>query len=296
MEKSKFVFVILHYFTIEDTKKCVESIQNLDNKDIEIVIVDNCSPNKTGKQLEELYKENQSIHVILLNNNLGFANGNNVGFEYAKNKLHADFIVMCNNDTCVLQKDFTKKIIDKYNENKFALLGPKIQLKNNEINKLYLKLPTVNEFKKEIKIFKRNLICNYLGIEDILRKIKKTIIKENSIEKQEQEKIKLEEHKNIILHGCFWIFSPMYINLFDGIDNRTYMYREEELLAIRLLKNNLKSIYYPEIVIYHAEDSSTRAISKTNRKKRRFFYKNQLKSCQIVLEELKKISLGEKYD
>lgn len=287
MRDYKFVFVILHYYTIEDTIKCVESIQKLDNSQkIDIVIVDNCSPNKSGKELLKIYKDINNIHLILLEKNLGFANGNNKGFEYAKKNLNADFVILCNNDTCVLQKDFMKRISEKYENTNFAVLGPQIKLKNDEINKLYMRLPTYKEFKKELGIFKRKLICNYLGVEALLRNIKKKIIKD-----QQNKEIGevLKEHRNIILHGCFWVFSPTYVKIFDGLDNRTYMYREEELLAIRLLNNKLISIYSPDIVIYHAEDSSTRAITKTDTKKRRFFYKNQLKSGKIILDELRKI-------
>lgn len=287
MKKNKFAFVILHYYTIQDTIDCINSIKKLENYDenIQIVVVDNNSPNKSGKELKEKYANDKKVHIILSKENLGFARGNNLGFVYAKKKINANFIVLCNNDTKVLQKDFCSRVLNKYLESSCAVLGPKIILKDGTINRLYIKLPTVVEFKKEIKIFKRNLFCNYLGIESVLRKIKKKIIKENDLSKEECK----EEHKNIILHGCFLIFTPKYVEMFDGLDNRTFMYREEELLAIRLKKSGLMSIYSPNIEIFHAEYGSTNAINKNDKKKRRFFYKNQLKSCNIILEELKNL-------
>lgn len=285
MEKNKFAFVILHYYTVDDTIDCVNSIKELEDYDtnVEIVIVDNASPNGSGKEIKEKYENDKKIHVILSKENLGFARGNNLGFDYAKKKLNANFIVLCNNDTKILQKDFLYRVANKYLESSCAVLGPKIILKDGTINKLYLKLPTVNEFKKEIRIFKRNLFCNYIGVESILRKIKKKVIKDKDTTKEEKME---EEHKNIILHGCFLIFTPKYVELFDGLDNRTFMYREEELLAIRLKKSGLISIYDPNIEIFHAEYGSTSAVNKTDKYKRRFFYKNQLKSCKIILDEL----------
>lgn len=287
MENNKFAFVILHYYTVEDTINCVKSIKELENyENVEIVIVDNASPNGSGKEIKEKYKNDEKIHVILSEENLGFARGNNLGFEYAKKTLNANFIVLCNNDTKVLQKDFMSRVENKYKESSCAVIGPKIILKDGTINKLYLKLPTVDEFKKEISIFKRNLFCNYLGIESLLRRIKKRIIADKDTSQEEKRE---EEHQNIILHGCFWIFTPKYVEVFDGLDNRTFMYREEELLAIRLKKSGLVSIYDPDIEIYHAEYGSTSAVNKKDRFKRRFFYKNQLKSCEIILEELNNI-------
>ena len=79
----KIGFVILHYMALEDTVNCVESILNnvpLSN----IVIVDNASTNKSGMKLAEMYKDNQLISVLLLEENLGFAKGNNKGIEFFK--------------------------------------------------------------------------------------------------------------------------------------------------------------------------------------------------------------------
>ena len=286
MKEKKIVFVILHYVTIDDTIKCVNSIKELNYNNKEIVIVDNNSNNNTGIELKKMYKEDKGVHLILSKENLGFARGNNLGFKFAKEKLKADFIILCNNDTIILQKNLIDLILSKYNNYKYSVLGPKIILKNNKVNKLYKKLPTVKEFKKTIIMLKFYLLFNYLGLENIIRKLKHLIFGINITECDDLN----IEHFNVVLHGCFLIFSPIYIEKFDGLDDRTFLYGEEELLAIRLLKNNLNSIYYPKVEIYHDEDSSTRVITKNNNKRNRFRYKNQLKSCKIILEELKKIS------
>ena len=57
----KISYVILHYNTIEDTKKCIDSVLNISKNtkqiDISIVIVDNYSTNGSGEKLKELYKQ-----------------------------------------------------------------------------------------------------------------------------------------------------------------------------------------------------------------------------------------------
>ena len=95
--------------------------------------------------------------------------------------------------------------------------------------------------------------------------------------------------ENIVLHGCFLIFSKNYIDLFDGIDDRTFLYLEEDLLAIRLKKYQLKSVYSPKLVICHDEDGATNSFLSNNRKKNIFVSKNWLKSSKIVLSELKRL-------
>ena len=68
--ESRIGFVILHYQTIRETIDCVTSIQKIcDNKDI-IIIVDNCSPNASGKILHKKYQQYSNIEVVLNKENL----------------------------------------------------------------------------------------------------------------------------------------------------------------------------------------------------------------------------------
>lgn len=292
-ESNKFVFVILHYYTIADTIKCVNSIKdNINSNECEIVIVDNASPNQTGEKLKEIYRKIENIHVIINEKNLGFAKGNNVGFLYAKKELKAEYIILLNNDTVILQKNFLKLVVQEFKESKFAVLGPKILLLNNEVNPLILELPNLKKVQKQLFDIRLDLITNYLWInglyKNIRQAIKKILIKLKL--KTNKEKIKEncidKKHENIVLHGSFLIFSKEYIEKFDGLDDRTFLYREEELLAIRLKKNNLKSVYNPEIKIFHNEDGATNAMNKNNRKKQIFVSKNLIKSTKILIDEM----------
>lgn len=289
----KFTFVILHYYTIEDTKKCVESIFNYGgNKKIDVVIVDNASLNNSGVELQKMYKSRKNIHVILNKENLGFAKGNNVGFKYAKDNLNPDFIVVCNNDTYLLNEDFFKLISDEYYESNFAVLGPKILLPNHKINAVTINLPDYNTLMKELSYVKKEYYTNLFYINGLYKKIKKVI--KNIFIKLKLKKIStaksspLKRYEDIVLHGCFLIFSRKYIDKFDGLDDRTFLYREEELLALRLKNNNLKSVYNPKIEIFHNEDGATNAITKSNRKKQLFVNKNLIISTKILLEEMKR--------
>ena len=150
----KMVFLILHYQVIEETLKCVESIENINYKNKEIIIVDNNSPNDTGKQLMKKFKDKKNMHVILSSKNLGFAKGNNIGFEYAKKELKADFIIMCNNDVYIIQENFCELINKEYTNSSFAILGPRIILNNNTICTYDDKMPTIKELKKHKLITK----------------------------------------------------------------------------------------------------------------------------------------------
>lgn len=290
---SKIVFLILHYYTINDTIDCINSIKQIkDVPNYEIVVVDNASPNKTGQELKDKYINDEHVHILINTENLGFAKGNNVGFKYAKNQLKADFIVMMNNDTKLIQNNSCNIIVEEFENSKFAVLGPKIILPNNKINPIITELPTIQSLQKQLVDIKLSLVTSYLFMNK-LYKFTKNLLKKILVKLRIKKKIAMEvdvnrRHENIVLHGCFLVFSKKYIEKFDGLDDRTFLYREEELLTLRLIQNDLKIIYNPTLQIIHNEDGSTNAINKSNRKKEIFICKNQIKSTKILLEEMEK--------
>lgn len=290
--ESKICFLILHYQVIEETIKCVDSIMDKINYDnFNIVIVDNGSPNKTGEEIRELYKDTKQVSVIINDKNLGFACGNNIGFKYAKEILKSDFIVMINNDIIMLQEDFCQRILKEYKKSNFSVLGPKILLPNGECDKYKYELKTLKETRKELYMCYIWIFINYIYIYDICSKLKKKILKKQNCKTDNIEKGKRKE--NCVLQGSCLIFSPNYIRLFDGIDERTFLYKEEQLLYIRIRNNKLLSVYNPDICILHNEGISTKTIKKSNREKNIFVLKNHIKSGKILLKELKKMKKEE---
>lgn len=289
----KFAFVILHYLTYEDTCNCVDSIEDHCKKfNYDIIIVDNGSNNTSGEKLVDKYKNNSKIKIIISKENIGFAKGNNLGFEYAKTNLNPDFIILANNDTMLINDYFCSEIIKEYNISNFAVLGPKIILKDNTINPIIYPNLEVAILKRQLKRYKMSLKCDKNILLYFLKRIyqhTKKILKFN------KSKVNLEIstkndvniwHKNLLLHGCFLIFSQKYIQKFNGLNNKTFLYREEELLYKRLQDNKMLSIYNPNVIIKHNEDSATNALNKTNRKKSIFVNENRIKSTIILIDEI----------
>lgn len=291
MKQEKIGFVVLHYYVIDKTILCIESILNrIDTKNFEIIVVDNNSLNGTGKELEEKYKNNPKVKVLLSNKNLGFSGGNNLGYDYAKNKLKCDFICLLNNDTEIIQDDFFSVILEEYKKSKFAAMGPEIHLLNDSI-KGYLVMHLMNEeeLKKEIKRMKKMLFLNKTFLESIgivLKSIIKKIVKWNKISTYFKEPKEIVPRREmVVLHGCCLVLSPVYVSMFDGLNNKTAFYGEEELLFIRIVQNNLISVYNPKLKIFHAEKAATSAVTKRGYKKRRMIYDSHLKACYAILEE-----------
>lgn len=282
----KFAFVILHYNTIEDTYACVASIRkNVKEALYHIIIVDNCSPNRTGQELKDEYATNRDVTVILNHENLGFAKGNNVGFQYAKNELRADFIILMNNDTELVEDTFVSIVEEEYKSSNFALLGPLEILPEPPYHRKHegRNLVTISGCMRSIFLLSIYYLLSFVGLDVYFRKQfgNKSDKAIQSITKEPQKR-----EENVQLHGFFWIFSPQYIRLNDGINPKPFLYREEELLFLRLKKQHLKSVYLPSLRIKHKWSKATNSLFKKKSQFRRFFYYHTIKSTIILLKEL----------
>ncbi len=287
MEKIKLdiAFVILHYMAVNDTIECIESVfARCGGCDIHVIIVDNASPDGSGKQLEEKYRDNPSVTVIRNEKNLGFANGNNTGFKYAKENFDCKYIILSNNDIVLFQNDMLDIINKEYERTGFAVLGPMILTKDGRYTSNPQRMEALSreqtrQMKKDMENF---LLFQKLYIRPVYIMYRKVFLK-----KKKRSRIcdHFRSYENVTLHGSFMIFSKDYISKFDGLDDRSFMYGEEDLLHRRLIKNGLKSVYTPGFAVYHKEDASTNTASKSSRKKREFYYTNFIASLGVLEKE-----------
>lgn len=286
-----FVFVILHYLAYQDTCECVESIKrNIGDSEYKIIIVDNNSPDDSYEKLNRNFSNDKKVFLIHNPKNLGFANGNNVGFRYAKENLNPDFIVLSNNDICLFQPNFSNSVVEFYSKTNFDVMGPMIITKdgnctsNPEDGHIF----NEDEIEGRIKAYKkRYLKSKYYIRNSLTRKINYL---KDSMHKESDKNVVLSIKSDVILHGSFMVFSRKYINKFDGLDDKTFMYLEEDILYLHLVKNGMVSYYNPYLAVYHKEDSSTNAMMQSNRKKEMFIAKNQINSFCAYREVLKDYS------
>lgn len=75
----KVGIVILNWNRADDTIACVSSLQRMTYSNYEVVLVDNAS---RGDSVERLRAAFPDTHLIANTENLGFAQGNNVGIAY----------------------------------------------------------------------------------------------------------------------------------------------------------------------------------------------------------------------
>ena len=281
------------------TFRCVESIRaktpDCKRNNYKIVIVDNGSTEESFFQLEKVYGD--STDVILLRNadNLGFAKGNNVGIDYALKHYNPEFLVVENSDTEIITYDIFSILQKKYAQHHFSVLGPIILTKDGkcDINPQADCPRQKNDIEKSRRLFKKtisryehhtywffHLMNNCMFV---LRKIFNLRSKGNSKTLDFRK-----EQTGVMLHGSFMVFSRAFFQKLSGFDPRTFLYMEEDILYWKMLHRGMISLFCPEIVVYHAEKSSTWNDVDSNKKKALFRYKNLLLSYDVyetVMEE-----------
>lgn len=280
------VFVILHYMAINETKQSIQYInENIDTENYHIVVVDNASGNHTGTELQKIYQQHSHVTVLVNPENLGFARGNNVGFVYAKNRWNPDYMVLMNNDVFLLEKAFLDKTEREFRRSHFAVMGPMILTKDGrcDINPLKPEFSNIADIDKKIHHYKKDirrykyhyapLYYKLAGIKGVLTGWKK------------KPSMFYKHAENIKLHGCFLVFSQEYIRDYDGLDESTFLFWEEEFLYKHMVSDGKVMAYNPDILVFHLEDASTDVSIPGRRKKMIFMLEHYIDS----LNSLKKV-------
>lgn len=312
----KFGFVILHYNALDMTKECIGNILNLfNNKDIIIVIVDNASPNGSGKALKHFYSEQQKIRVILHHKNDGFARGNNIGFNYLKNNYNIDFMIVMNNDVIIKQADFLNKIERIYNKHNFGVLGPdiyapKLLRHQNPLDKWLTDINTCENFIHNYKkMLRRDTLNHYRNkllhytvywwakplLHILMPQKYNQLIKTKKVKPQRPDKSQIYEQNNIedcMLQGSCLIFSKEFIQKRQyAFYPDTFLYYEEHILCLQCRHEKLKMLYSPEIKVVHNCYISTEE-TFSEREAYRLYWRENIKSIKEYIKLYKQYNIN----
>ncbi|RYQ41326.1 glycosyltransferase [Bifidobacterium pseudolongum] len=281
-DPERFGFVVLHYLAAKETMQCVDSIR-CNCPGCPIVIVDNASHNGSFETVVRSYEHIDNVYLLSNDRNYGFAMGNNVGYHYCRQTLDCGYIAICNNDLIVNDADFVEKCRLDYETYRCGVIGPSIvSLRDgHEQNPAVGLLSSRRQVVKRILRYRCELLLTYLCWGH----------KQN----QEVNSINVDANHNAghvrtidKLHGACLVFTPPFIEHFDdAFDPRTFLYVEEDILAIRCLRAGLSMLFDPRIRVSHEEDVSTEQMMDNGIKKKRFVLRENIKSLHILNQYFK---------
>lgn len=112
--------VTVNYNQSQVTCELLESLRKVTYPNLEIIVVDNGSPNDNPERISTLYPE---CKLIKSADNLGFAGGNNLGIKHSK----GEFLLFINNDTEV-EPGFLEPLVTLLRSDpKIGMVSPKIR-------------------------------------------------------------------------------------------------------------------------------------------------------------------------
>lgn len=289
----EIVFVILNYNTYVETVECIDSIHsNLDTDDYMIIIVDNGSKDSSVSDLRDKYKNSDKVEILETHENIGFAKGNNVGIKYANEHYRPEFMVVLNSDTELIQNDLYSRLRSEYKKSGFALLGPLVLNADGRCDNNPHYPPSyehvvkeLENFEKERKIIRWGIYRPYCGFRYF-----KELIKNKFFKKQKAIHRNMEFHQyqqQVVLQGCFLVFSNKAFDYVGGFMPDTFLYYEEPILYLELMKHNLVTVYNPQICIYHKDGRATKTVTKNPKERLLFVNQCYQDSARVLLIKLR---------
>ncbi len=226
--KSPLVYIIiLNYNGAGLTLECVESFKRINYKNYKIVVIDNNSSDDSYKILLEKLNNYENCVFIKLEDNLGYAGGNNIGIDMAI-KAKAEYILIANNDIIVAE-NFLNLLVNSLNEEKnLAAVTPKVFYYNTNI---------INSFGSYKNAFGK--------------------IKNIGIGMLDSERFESDLYVKFLM-GCCILFRANILSEIGGFDERYFMYLEESDLFERINKEyKLKVISKSKV--WHKEFGSSKS-------------------------------------
>ena len=284
-QNKAFGFVVLHYLAYGMTRRCVDVLlSTFKDEPIRIVVVDNASPDGSGAKLEEDYVDKANVTVLRNSSNLGFARGNNEGYNYLLKEGECGFIAVINNDVLIQDSGFISRVSAVYSETGFAVLGPDIVnpsdgrhqnpahlegFTREDLTALRDKLTDdLDHFRW--KRFKWNIKCRFFPF--LIRR------------KAAETPLVLERREGVVLHGACYVFSPLFLSARRECFNpSTFLYLEEDILHFECMRDGLKMLYEPSLQVLHLEDVSSREAFGSKDAIDAFKFKESLKSIEVLL-------------
>ena len=126
----KISVIVAVYNTEKYLDRCIESLLNQTYKNMELVIVEDCSTDSSRKLLKK-YKENKNIKVFYNRENRGLSYSRNYGLK----KSTGDFIGYIDSDDYV-EPDYYEKLMSSIKDNKSDIAICDIKLVDEQTNKI----------------------------------------------------------------------------------------------------------------------------------------------------------------
>ena len=226
--------VILNYKSWRDTLNEIDMCHKEIGIDYEnIIVVDNASPNESKEELEK--NSQLGYRFIYSTENNGYASGNNIGLKYAFNNGYK-YALILNNDILFNDKEFLKKLLEVVDkDNKLAVVNPDVYSPSGYLFNRDAKRPNLFDYTVGMYLYKKR-----------------------------GRKIQDIDKYGYVYQGCCMLVDLNKLNQVDYMDDSTFLYYEEVILAERLLNKGFRCACCTDTSIIHNHSTTVKSSFELN--------------------------------
>jgi GT2 family glycosyltransferase len=227
--------ITVNYNTREHIEKCVSAVLTAGSAmEYEMFIVDNDSGDGSQDYLLSL-RENARVRVILNQENVGFARANNQAARLCTGR----YIMLLNPDTEVMGESLAETVRFMDEESDIGVMGPSI----------------VSPLGTELRVCRKYSLLTYDLLEWMPLLNKVPLISRN----YRDGEIDYRRVSDVdYIQGACMVMRCRALEETGLLDERYFMYNEEEDLCRRMKEKGWRVVYNPGVTIMHHWGASTR--------------------------------------
>lgn len=208
--------VLVNYNGMKYLHEFMESIEKQTYNNFKVVLVDSASGDGSPQWFQKNYGQ---YKTIIKNENVGFAKGCNIGIEFAE-KDGADYILLLNIDT-VLENNLLEELVNNSDRN--TVVSPKIYSTRDKVNIWYAGGGL--DFTTGCHI------------------------------QYHDERLETGNHRPAhrisFVSGCCMLIPMTVIKKVGVLDEKFFMYYDDDDLSIRYRKAGVRMLYVPTTSLWH---------------------------------------------
>lgn len=219
MERPRVAVIVLNWNGRDDTLTCLASLSAVGHRPLDVILVDNGSTDGSAEAVRVSFPD---VTVLEIGQNLGFAEGNNVGLRHAL--AHgADYALLLNNDTEVAP-DFISLLVDAVEAMPEAGVSG----------------PTIYYFDRPTTIWSAGGAIDW-------RRGDGQMIGLDEVDEGQYEAVRQVD----FVTGCALLARREVIEKAGMLDPRFFMYYEETEWCVRVARAGYKILHVPQAHVWH---------------------------------------------
>ncbi|MBP9656797.1 MAG: glycosyltransferase family 2 protein [Candidatus Promineofilum sp.] len=251
--------IILNWNNAPDTLACLESVFQMDYPNFSVLVVDNGSTDDSVDRIRAAYP---NVEILETGENLGYAEGNNIGIRHALDG-RPYFILVLNNDTLVQPNLLVELVREAERSIDIGMVGPKMYF-----------------FDPPDMIFAAGSMIDWHRGELVHRGIWQRESQEGSLFSEHAEDVDF-------IAGCAMLVRRQVIEDIGMLDPSYYLNFEDVEWCVRAKKAGFRICYTPSAILYHKVSATMGQASPMNtyymtRNSMLFFWRNAEGVCRYT--------------